>query len=461
MNKIDKLVNELMEVLSMDDIASMQHCSTRLRITMKEGAAFPEEKVKQIEGVMGTKKSMDGYQIIIGNTVSKVYEAMMKKGAVGERREEIESGNAAAKKEKNSIFKIFMGALSAIMGPAIPAIVASGLVSALISILRLCGVSPESTTMTYLSALSGVALYFLPFLLAYTSAKYFKVSPIMAIFLAGLMMHPEVLNLAQAEGGVTLFGIPVYKVDYTNSLIPIVITIWALKYVTMLAEKIVPSVIRYMLVPLLTAIIMLPITICVTGPIGGIIGTGIANSIGFVYNAAPGLGVFLFGALTPLFVLSGSHLALLPVMISNMSTMGYDNFLMPAFIGMNFSQFAVAAAVLLKAKNSELKQLASSCAVTAFFAGITEPTLYGLCIRLKRPLIATFIGCIANGLFCAVFNVREFAFAPPSFFAMANFIDPAGSNNFLMAILAAVITIVVTFGATWILGFDESDIAKK
>lgn len=456
MDKTNELANELLKVLNMDDIATMQHCSTRLRITMKEGRVFPEEKIKQVKGVMGTKKAMDGYQIIIGNTVSKVYEAIMKEHPYEEER-----AAETKKSGRGNIFKTFLGALSAIIGPAIPAIVASGLVSAVISILRLLGVSSESTTMTYLTALSGVALYFLPFLLAYTSAKYFKVNPVMAIFMAGLMLHPEVLNLAQSEGAVSLFGIPVYKADYTNSLIPVIITVWMLKYVIMLIEKIVPSAVRYVFVPLLTALIMLPITICVTGPVGGLLGTGIVNVTAWIYNAVPGLGVFLLGALTPLFVLTGSHLALLPLVFSNIATLGYDNFLMPAFIGMNFSQFAVAAAVFFKTRNPELKQVASSCAVTSFFAGVTEPTLYGLSVRLKRPLVATFIGCIANGLFCAVANVKEFAFAPPSFFAMANFIDPAGSNNFMMAILAAVITIAVTFAATWILGFDDSGAAEK
>ncbi|MFT4006853.1 MAG: PTS transporter subunit EIIC [Lacrimispora sp.] len=450
-----RIADEIMAVLKWEDITKMQHCSTRLRITMKDGTKFPEEEITKISGVLGTKKSMDGYQIIIGNTVSKVYEEIMKKHDMGNETEDEKPSN-----EKVNIFKVFMGAMSAIVGPASPAIVASGLVSALISILGLLGVKSDSTTMTYLSSLSKVGLYFLPFILAYTSAMYFKVSPIMAIFAAGILMYPDVMTLASQETAVTLFGLPVYKVNYSNSLIPIILTVWALKYVTKLIEKLVPAAVRYVFNPLLTGRIMLPVAICVTGPVGGAIGTLIANGTALVYNTVPWLGAFLFSALAPLLVLTGSHLALLPLVFTNMATFGYDNFLMPAFIGMNFSQFAVAIAVFLRAKNPELKQTASSCAVTAFFAGVTEPTLYGISLRLKKPLIATFIGCIANGIVCALFNVREFSFGAPSFFAMANFIDPAGSKNIIMAVLAAVITIIVTFAATWMLGFEEPKASK-
>ena len=461
MDKNQKLAQDIANALKREDVSKMHHCSTRLRLTLNEGVEFPDEALKAIEGVLGTKKSMDGYQIIIGNNVSNVYAEIMKlygddfEGGTGQGvRKEVPSGAKAAPK---GWFETFTGAIAAIVGPVIPAVVASGLVSALISILGLLGISTESTTMTYLSALSSVALYFLPFLLAFTASKYFNVSPIMAIFMAGLLMYPGVSALAGSETPVTLFGIPVHAMDYSSSLIPIILTIWAMKYVVAFVEKIVPSAVRYMLIPLLTVLIMLPIAICVTGPIGGLIGTGIANGILAVYNVAPGFGVLLFSALAPLLVLTGSHLVLIPIVFTNMATIGYDNFIMPAFIGMNFSQFAVALAVFLKSKNTVLKQTASSCAITAFFAGVTEPTLYGLSIRLKRPLIATFIGCFANGVVCGLMNVREFSFAPPSFFAMANFIDPSGSNNFSMAILAAVVTIVVTFAATWLLGFEEPE----
>ena len=143
--------------------------------------------------------------------------------------------------------------------------------------------------------------------------------------------------------------------------------------------------------------------------------------------------------------------------MTSFATVGYDNMLFVAFIGMNFSQFGVAMACLLKSKNANLKALAGSCALTSFLAGVTEPTLYGICVRMKKPLYATWIACIVNAIFCAIFQVRVYSFGAPSFFTMPIFLNPDGSiSNFYFAIIAAAITIVVSFAATWLLGFDDS-----
>ena len=151
------------------------------------------------------------------------------------------------------------------------------------------------------------------------------------------------------------------------------------------------------------------------------------------------------------------HLALIPLVMSMFATAGYDNMLFVAFIGMNFSQFGVALACMLKTKNKNLRTLASSCAITAFLAGVTEPTLYGICVRMKKPLIATWIACIVNAIFSAIFSVRVYSFGAPSFFTMPIFLNPDGTmSNFYFAIAAAAITIVVSFVSTWVLGFDDS-----
>ena len=129
----------------------------------------------------------------------------------------------------------------------------------------------------------------------------------------------------------------------------------------------------------------------------------------------------------------------------------------PAFIGMNFSQFGIALACMLKTKNKNLRTLASSCALTSFLAGVTEPALYGICIRMKRPLAATWIACIVNAVFCAIAGIKVYSFGAPSFFTMPIFMNPDGTmGNFYMAIVAAGLTIVTAFAATWILGFDDS-----
>ena len=202
---------------------------------------------------------------------------------------------------------------------------------------------------------------------------------------------------------------------------------------------------------------MLPIELCLTAPLGNYVGQLLLSMMTAINNVAPWSSVLVVGALAPLLVLTGMHFALIPLVFTQFATVGYDNMLFVAFIGMNFSQFGVSLACAIKSKNVNLKSLAASCALTSFLAGVTEPALYGICVRMKKPLIATWIACITNAVFCAVTQVKVFSFGAPSFFTMPIFMNPDGSmSNFYFAIAAAALTIVVSFAATWILGFDDS-----
>lgn len=444
-----RLANEIMEhVGGAENITAINHCSTRLRLKVANPENFDLEGIKKINGVVGAVEALGGYQIIVGNNVSKVYKAIMDNYTI---KVEGETGRVAA-----NPFEALLNVMSDIVGPAIPAIVGAGLISAILSIAGLLGMSSESTTYTILYAASQAAFYFLPFIIAYTAARHWKINPVLTIFITGVMMYPSVQALASYEGKVTLFGLPVRAVDYASTLIPTILTCWVMHYVYDFVEEKCPNAIRYVMAPFAVIIVMLPIAFCVTGPLGSYIGTLIAAVINWLDSVAPGLTVLIMGILAPFMVLTGSHLGLIPLVIANFSTKGYDTGLLIAFIGMNFSQFAVSLAVFLKAKNASLKSTAFSTGLTAFLTGTTEPALYGLCLRLKKPLIATFIGCIANGIYCALTKVKIYSFGAPSFFTMANFIDPNGSNNFVLALGAVAVTIIATFAATWLLGFDES-----
>lgn len=333
----------------------------------------------------------------------------------------------------------------------------SGLVSAMLIILTKFGLSAESTTYQLIQMVGGGALYLLPILLAYSSAKKFGCNIMISLFLGGLMLSPVLLGLVQGGGAITLFGIPVKAVDYSSTLIPIVLTIWVFSYIEKLVEKIIPNAVKFVFRPLVNIIIMVPIMFCVTGPIGSYCGDLLCNLMIQINNVAPWSTVLVVGCLAPLLVLTGMHLALIPLVMMLFETVGYDNMLFPAFIAMNFSQFGVAMACFVKSKKSGLKTLSLSCALTSFLAGVTEPALYGICVRMKKPLIATWIACVVNAVFCAVFKVRVYSFGAPSFFTMPIFLNPDGTmTNFYFAIAAAVLTIVISFAGTWILGFDDS-----
>lgn len=438
------------------NITKLFHCATRLRFELENKEEANLDAVKGIAGVMGVVESVGGVQVIIGNDVAKAYEAIMSGLGIG-------TGNSAdtAKKEQqaerqNPLSRL-LNVLSAIIGPAIPLIMCSGLISALLIILAKFGLSAESTTYQLIQMVGSGALYLLPILLAYSSARKFGCNIMISLFLGGLMLSPTLLGLAQGGTAVTLFGIPVKAVDYSSTLIPVVLTIWVFSYVEKLVEKIIPDAVKFVFRPLVNIILMVPIMLCVTGPIGSYCGDLLCNLMIQINNVAPWSTVLVVGCLAPLLVLTGMHLALIPLVMMLFETVGYDNMLFPAFIAMNFSQFGVAMACLLKTKKNGLRELSLSCALTSFLAGVTEPTLYGICVRMKKPLIATWIACVVNAVFCAVFKVRVYSFGAPSFFTMPIFLNPDGTmTNFYFAIAAAVLTIVISFAATWILGFDDS-----
>lgn len=448
-----KLAENIIELIGGDNnVVSLFHCATRLRFALKDKKEVKLDALKATKGVMGVVDAADGYQVIIGNDVSKVYDEIIKKYNI----KALPNTDEVLDKSSN-VFQNVLNTLSTIIGPAIPLILCSGLVSALLVIFTKFGLSTESTTYTILSMAGNIPLYFLPVLIGYTSSKRFGTDTMLSMFFSLVLISPVLLGLASSETPVTLFGLPVKAADYSSTFVPIILTIWAFKYVEKFVKKVVPSAVKFVFVPLLCILIMLPIELCLTAPLGNYVGQLLLSMMTAINNVAPWSSVLVVGALAPLLVLTGMHFALIPLVFTQFATVGYDNMLFVAFIGMNFSQFGVSLACAIKGKNVNLKSLAASCALTSFLAGVTEPALYGICVRMKKPLIATWIACITNAVFCAVTQVKVFSFGAPSFFTMPIFMNPDGSmSNFYFAIAAAALTIVVSFAATWILGFDDS-----
>lgn len=453
----DKLAGQIVEKLGgLDNITKVFHCATRIRTQLKDMDSVDMGQLEKIDGVLGVVKSVGGIQVIIGNDVTKVFAAITKQNHT-ETKEAAETTEKNPDAEKMNVFSKALNIMSAVVGPAIPLIMCSGLISALLIILTKFGMNQESTTYIILNMVGSGALYFLPVLFAYTSAKKFGCDIMISIFLGGLMISPTLIGLTEIGSYVTLFGLPVRTVNYTSTVIPIILTVWAYSYVERLVAKIIPDAVKFVFRPLVSVVLMIPVMLCVTGPIGSYFGDLLCIGMSAVNQVAPWAPLLIVGCLAPLLVLTGTHIALMPLVMSMFTTTGYDTTLFVSFIGMNFSQFGVSMACMLKTKNKNLKTLASSCALTAFLAGVTEPTLYGICVRMKKPLIASWIACITNAVFCAIAGVHVFSFGAPSFFTMPIFLNPDGTmRNFYFAIAAVVITIVVSFAATWLLGFDDS-----
>lgn len=453
------LTNSILEELGgAKNVSGLFHCATRLRFRLNDKSIVRAKQIEAIPGVLGTVDDAAGIQVVIGNDVKKAYATLMEQHP---EMAELSGGaveDDGREPERTNIVKRLLNMLSAVVGPVIPLIMCSGLISALLVILTTWGgLSPESSTYTLLNMVGTGALYFLPVFVAYTSAKRFGCDIMTSLFLGALLISPTLIGMVEAGSFVDLFGLPVKTGDYTSTLIPAILTIWVYSHVEKLVDRIVPDAVKFVFRPLLGLVIMLPVMLCVTAPLGNYVGGLLNSAMTAINDVAPWASVLVVGCLAPLLVLTGMHLALIPLVMTSFATVGYDNMLFVAFIGMNFSQFGVALACFLKSKNANLKALSLSCAITAFFAGVTEPALYGISVRMKRPLVATWLACVVNAVFCAICSVKVFQFGAPSFFTMSIFLNPDGTmGNFYFAIAAAAISIIVAFVATWALGFDDS-----
>lgn len=458
MGSYEQLSDQIIDCVGgKDNIAGVTHCFTRLRFKLNDRGLVDEARLKGLDGVAGVVVAAGQYQVVIGNEVAHVFEVLS--GKVGDTDSAgIGNGAGVAKKGFAYWAGIPLNTMSSTITPVLPGLVVTGLFKAIVSILTLFGVvDAESQTGMLLNAAGDAFFYFMPFLIAWSASNHFKCNSVISMMLMGILMHPTFIEMVEAGEGVSLFGLPVHAISYSASLLPALITVWIQSKVERAINKTPIMKLGQLLSQLPVFIVMVPLTLLVTGPVGSIIGEVIASAMLALYNDYYVIGVFAISALMPIFILTGSHWVLMPTALSNVATMGFDPFLWVGFAVINFSQLAVAVAVLLKAKSKDIKSFAGSAALPIATAGITEPCMYGLTLKLKRPLIATFIGCAAGGIFCALAQVKVFELVTVSLLSLPQFVDPAGGNNFFLALAGLAVTFAVTFVATWLLGFDESD----
>ena len=445
------------------NIEEVKHCFTRLRFKVKDNSKVNVEMLEKIPCVVRVMKTMGQIQVVVGNEIDEVYKAVEKclEGTsidVSKLEEPVET-----KEEKGIKYygSQILNAISQTISPILMGMVVAGLFKAILTILTLTNiVSTDSQTYTLLNLMGDSFFYFMPVLVAYSASKYFKCNTVLSLMLAGILLHPDFINLVNNGESISLFGLPVHAISYSSSLLPVLFTVWVQSKLEKLVSKTFFTKLG-MLSLFPTFLIMAPLTLIVTGPFGSIVGELIANSMLVIYNKYAVVGVFAICFLMPLFIWTGSHWVFMPVALSNMTNLGFDPFLWLGFTAWNFSQLAVSTAIMLKTKDKELKQIAGSAAFSIATAGISEPCAYGLTLKYKKPIIPSFIGCAVGGLFFGIFKVKVFQMINVSLLSLPQFLDPAGGNNFMLAIIGIVLVFTVTFVLTWFFGFDDKkDLGK-
>ncbi|MEJ4044752.1 glucose PTS transporter subunit IIA [Erwinia sp. SLM-02] len=432
------------------NISRLTHCATRLRMEFNDRTQVDAQAIEKLPGVIGVVESGGQFQIVVGNQVQQTYRTLMSE--IGTLNAQPAGGNAAAK--KSGIFSQIISVISTTFTPVIPAITGAGMIKALLAILKLCGlISASSTTYQLLDTIADAAFFFLPVLLAYGAAIKFACSPILAMTIAGALLHPNLAQMLAKGGDITFIGIDVRLADYAGSVLPIIFTVWLMSWVERFAEKVSPSMLVFFIKPMIVLLVTAPLALVVVGPFGILLNDLVAAGAAVVNGKASWLIPMLMGGLQPFLVITGTAWAMTPIATAQLTRQGFETINGPGMLASNIAQGAATLCVALKTKNKDLKQLASSAGFTALL-GITEPSLYGVTLKLKRPLIAAMIGGGCAGIYAGLSGVVRYAFVSPGLAALPAFI---GDNpmNIVHALVTCAIAIVVTFSLTWFLGFDD------
>lgn len=449
------LAKEILENIGGEEnVQNLTHCATRLRFNLKDDKKAKTEEIKNTAGVMGVTQSGGQYQVIIGSDVGSVHKEIMKQTT------SIESGDSNSQEEEDdrkAVAKV-IDVITGIFTPILPAITASGMLKAVLSLLVVFNVlSTESQSYQVINFMADSAFYFLPILLAISSANKFRTNTYLAAMVGGVLLHPafvQMVNTSNETGeAIRLFGLPITAVSYSSTVVPIILTVWFMSYVEPIADRISPKAIKFFSKPLITIAVVGTVALTILGPVGFYISDLISTGVLALESYSSWLVPTLLGALTPLLVATGTHYGIVPIGINNRMANGYDSIVYPGMLASNVAQGAAALAVGIKSKNAKIKQLASSAGLTALF-GITEPALYGVNLRYKTPLYAAMIGGGVSGLFMGIVGVRNFSGGSPGLLTLPSYIGDDTLRHLTMASIGAAIAIVVTFVITLIIYKD-------
>ncbi|WP_313677231.1 PTS cellobiose/arbutin/salicin transporter subunit IIBC [Pantoea vagans] len=436
------------------NIEAVTHCMTRLRFVVKDESQVDYPRLKAIRGVMGVVHNDTQCQVIIGNNVSQAYQAVLALGSPG-------AVTTEPVKRKITLRGIGAGILDALVGtmsPLIPAIIGGSMVK-LLAILDMAGVFEKgSSTLVILNVIGDGAFFFLPIMVAASAALKFKTNMSLAIAIAGVLVHPNFVELmAKAAQGqpVEFAFIPVTAVKYTYTVIPALVMTWILSHIERGVDRITPAVTKNFLKPMLIVLIAAPIAIVLIGPIGIWIGSGISALVYTIHGYLGWLSVAIMGAIWPLLVMTGMHRVFTPTIIQTIAETGKEGMVMPSEIGANLSLGGSSLAVAFRTKNRELRQTALAAAASAIIAGISEPALYGVAVRLKRPLIACLISGFICGAVAGIGGLASHSMASPGLFTSVQFFDPANPMSIVWVGAVMVLSVVLSFVLTLLLGFED------
>ena len=432
-----------------ENISSVTHCSTRLRFFIHDKDKVDAEQIKKTKPVLGVVFQGDELQMVLGKHVIPVYSeaSMLYEGAAHG------SGNKAEKnKKKENVLNRVIGFVSASVTPLIPGLVGGGMMKVFL-LLATLAYAPFQDTQTYtlLSMMANVPFYFMPIFVAYGATKKLGATPLYAMSVVGALVYPDFISLVGAGDPVSIFGLPVTLVKYSSTLLPaLLISIFAY-YCEKILTKIIPGIIRTVLVGMCTMAITYVAGVTLLGPLGDLVGSYVVNIFLWSSEHFGPVAIGLLAACMPWLVMTGMHHAVTPFMVQAIADPGYDVFFRPAYLLHNMAEGGACLGVGLRSKDKAFKAECFSVAFGCIVAGVTEPAIYGINLRLKRPMIGVMAGAAAGGVVAGLMGATAYVYGYSTVLAIPIFQDT------IMAIVTAIIVaIIVAAAVTFILGFEDN-----
>lgn len=445
MNYAETAAGILKNIGGKENISHLEHCSTRLRFTLADSGKVKLDELKKVPGVMGVV--MTGQcQVVIGNRVIEVYDEVCRLAD--------NPGGGSVEPEKKAKVKrkpgaVFLDFIVGVFQPLIPAIAGAGILKSLLLLIVMFGwLSKDSTGYRVFNAIADAAFYFLPLLVADTCATKLKCNRYVAISTVGILLLPAMLSLIGEN--IVLFRLPVSNISYAYQVFPAILSVLFLAGVERLFNKISPKPIRVFFVPLMTFVIVAPITLVALGPLGYYVGEWFTKIIFFLFDRFGWFAVTLLAAALPFMIATGMHKAFVPYAVSSITTAGKELLYLPASLAHNISESGACFGVAIRTKDSDLRSTAFSAGISALF-GITEPALYGVTIQNKRALASVILGAVAGGAYIGITGVEAYAAVGPGIASISMYVSETLPRNILHALIGGGISLVVSIVAALLL----------
>ena len=458
MAKYTDFCNQILDKIGgKDNVTSAVHCMTRLRLNLKDSSKVELDGVKGIKGVLGAQFSGGQFQIIIGQHVSEVYPefcSMVGLGVTAAIDENLDD------KEPFDIKKVpskILDYVSGSIAPIIPIMMGTGFFKMFYAVLGpdlLNWLPNESALMQTLYIVGNAGFYFIPVFVAWGAAKKLNTSIAISLLLGVLLIDPNILNIVTAGEGFNIYGvIPMQLNNYTQTILPTLLSTWVLAYVWKFFDKYVPKSIKVIGVPFCTLIIMVPVMFCALAPVGNWIGMLLSGFFEGLYNVAGPLAIALIAAFWPFLVATGMHIAVIQIAFLNISTLGCDPIVLAGSNLANYALMGMVVAYFIRTKGEE-KQLAGANAVTLIVGGISEPTLFGILLRNKRAMACQIIGGFIGGLVGGFLGVAVYTLGTSNFLTVLQYAGGPG-ENFINAMIACAVCFVAALVVGLVIGFGE------